>query len=149
MRRLAPALLGILLLPTACVAAAPPPPTEPAPMENQMPEEPVAGSFDRNPPPAVPSVARGGKRYAQRLGSHDGATGQSGGLIDVIDEKTGAVEAVIKVYDNPRDPAVEGDAQDIFFQAMAFDASGRLIVTDEVGRRFAVDVATRVVMALP
>lgn len=113
-----------------------------------MPEEPVVGSFDRNPPTAVPPVVRGGKRYAQRLGSHDAAAGQSGGLIDVIDDKTGVVEATIKVYDNKRDPDVEGDVQDIFFQAMAFDDSGLLIVTDEVGRRFAVDVGTLMVVPL-
>ena len=113
-----------------------------------MPDEPVAGSFDRSPPPAVPPVARGGKRYVQRLGSHNTSAGQSGGLLDVIDEKTGAVEATIKVYDNRRDPAVEGDVQDIFFEAMTFDAAGRLIVTDEVGRRFAVDTGTLTVAPL-
>lgn len=101
---------------------------------------PVNGSFDRNPPPVVPPVLRSGKRYAQRLGGHDNRAGQSGGLLDVIDDVTGTVEATIKVYDNQRSGAIEGDVQDIFFAAMAFDDAGRLIVTDEVGRRFAVDV---------
>jgi hypothetical protein len=106
-------------------------------------DTPVTGSFDRNPPPAVPAIVRDGKRYAQRLGSHDADAGQAGGLLDIIDDATGAVEATIKVYDNKRDPKIEGDVQDIFFAAMAFDDAGRLIVTDEVGRRFAVDVKAR------
>lgn len=111
-------------------------------------DAPVNGSFDRNAPPTVPAVERGGKRYAQRNASHQCEKGQAGGLLDVIDVASGAVEATIKVYDNKRDPKIEGDVQDIFFASMAFDDAGRLIITDEVGRRFAVDVATRVVTLL-
>ncbi|MBC7505358.1 MAG: hypothetical protein H7267_06505 [Sandarakinorhabdus sp.] len=115
-----------------------------------MPDDvPVTGSFDRNPPRPVPPVVRDGKRYAQRLGGTDASAGQVGGLLDVIDEDTGATEATIKVYDNKRDPAIEGDAQDIFFASMGFDAAGRLIVTDETARRFAVDVKARTVVGLP
>lgn len=111
-----------------------------------MPDDvPVNGAFDRNPPPVVPPVERDGRRYAQRLGSHDAKAGQAGGLLDVIDMASGAVEATIKVYDNKRDPNIEGDAQDIFFASMAFDGAGRLMITDEVGRRFAVDVKARTV----
>ena len=109
---------------------------------------PVTGSFDRNPPRRVVPVERGGKRNVQRLGSHDGGAGQAGGLLDVIDMASGAVEATIKVYDNKRDPAIEGDVQDIFFAGMTFDAAGRLIVTDEVGRRFAVNVTALTVVPL-
>ena len=106
-------------------------------------DAPVTGSFDRNPPPVVPAIVRDGKRYAQRLGSHSAGAGQAGGLLDIIDDKSGTIEATIKVYDNKRDPGIEGDVQDIFFASMAFDGDGRLIVTDEVGRRFAVDVKAR------
>lgn len=112
-------------------------------------DAPVTGSFDRNPPPDVPAVVRGGKRYAQRLGGLDDAAGQAGGLLDVIDEKTGTTLATIKVYDNRRDPAIEGDVQDIFFASMAFDTTGRLVITDEVGRRFAVDTGTLAATPLP
>lgn len=122
--------------------------SEPAPVDR-----PITGSFteqfDRNPPPSVPALVRGGKRYAQRLGSIDAITGQAGGLLDIIDAGTGAVEATITVYDNKRDPGIEGDVQDIFFAAMAFDAAGRLIITDERQRRFAVDVAARTSLPLP
>jgi hypothetical protein len=53
------------------------------------------------------------------------------------------------VYDNQRRPDLEGDVQDIFFTSMAFDNAGKLIVTDEVGRRFAVDVDKRESTQLP
>ena len=41
-----------------------------------------------------------------------------------------------------RDPAIEGDVRDIFFASMAVDATRHVIVTTEVGQRFAVDVGT-------
>jgi len=97
-------------------------------------------SFDRSPPPEVTPVVLNGKRYAQHIGTHDDSIGQSGGLLDVFDDATGKLIATIKVYDNLRDPGLEGDVQDIFFESMAFDANGRLVITDEVGRRFVVDV---------
>ncbi len=111
-------------------------------------DAPVNGSFDRNAPPAVVRIERAGKIYAQRIGSADSGKGQVGGLLDIIDAASGAVEATIIVYANRRDPGIEGDVQDIFFASMAFDALGQLVITDEVGRRFAVDVTARTVEAL-
>ncbi len=75
----------------------------------------LPGSFDRSPPPDVPPVVRDGKRYVQHIGTHDESIGQSGGLLDIIDESTGKIIATIKVYDNQRSPDVEGDVQEIFF----------------------------------
>jgi hypothetical protein len=112
-------------------------------------DELLVGSFDRSPPPKVDPVVRDGKRYAQYLGTHDDSIGQSGGLLEISEEATGKRLALIKVYDNQRKPDIEGDVQDIFFASMAFDSSGKLIITDEVGRRFAVDVDKRESQALP
>lgn len=106
-------------------------------------DELMVDSFDRPPPPKVDPVVRDGKRYAQHIGTHDDQIGQSGGLLEIVDEATGKQLGLIKVYDNQREPDLEGDVQDIFFTSMAFDSSGKLIITDEVGRRFAVDVVTR------
>lgn len=105
----------------------------------------LSGSFDRPPPPKVPPVRRNGLRYEQHMGTHDNAVGQSGGLLDIIDDATGKLIVTIKVYDNQRRPDIEGDVQDIFFTSMAFDSSGKLIITNEAGHRFAVDPATRAV----
>ena len=104
---------------------------------------------DRPPPPDVPALVRDGVRYSQRVGSHDDAMGQSGGLLDLTDAATGKLLGTIKVYDNRRRADVEGDVQDIFFKSMAFDGTGHLIVTDETGRRFSIDVATRTVTPKP
>jgi hypothetical protein len=112
-------------------------------------DELLMGSFDRSPPPKVGPLVRNGKRYAQHIGTHDDQIGQSGGLLDIIDESTGKQLGMIKVYDNQRRPDLEGDVQDIFFTSMAFDNAGKLIVTDEVGRRFAVDVDKRESTQLP
>jgi len=109
----------------------------------------LTGSFDRSPPPKVEPVVRDGKRYAQHIGTHDDRMGQSGGLLEIVDVATGRQMAMIKVYDNQRQSDLEGDVQDIFFATMAFDSSGKLIITDEVGRRFAVDVNKRESQPLP
>ena len=97
-------------------------------------------SFDRSPPSEVAPVLLNGKRYQQHIGTHDDKIGQSGGLLDIFEDATGKLITTIKVYDNVRNPEFEGDVQDIFFESMIFDAHGLLIITDEVGRRFAVDV---------
>jgi hypothetical protein len=114
---------------------------QPTTKETKMSDsELLTGSFDRSPPPKVEPIVRDGKRYAQHIGTHDDRIGQSGGLLEIVDISTGKHLAMIKVYDNQRQPDLEGDVQDIFFASMAFDSSGKLIITDEVGRRFGVDV---------
>jgi hypothetical protein len=124
--------------------------TRPTTKETPMSDSDLLmGSFDRSPPPEVPPVVRDGLRYVQHIGTHDDSIGQSGGLLDIMDDATGKLLATLKVYDNTRSPDVEGDVQDIFFESMAFDAAGKLIITDEVGRRFAVDVVKREAVPLP
>jgi hypothetical protein len=140
-----PATGIVLLAVTLAACAAPKPSRDTKPTttkETKMSDDELfLGSFDRSPPPKVDPVVRDGKRYAQHIGTHDDSIGQSGGLLEVTDVATGKQLALIKVYDNRRQDDLEGDVQDIFFASMAFDSSGKLIITDEVGRRFAVDVA--------
>ena len=111
--------------------------------------DPAPPSFDRGPAPEVAPVERDGLRYVQHAATFDPALGQMGGLLDIVDIASGKTVATIKVYDNQREPGLEGDVQDIFFASMAFDDAGHLIVTDEVGRRFAVDVKARSAAPLP
>jgi hypothetical protein len=106
-------------------------------------------TLDRPPPPKVPPVRRNGLRYEQHIGTHDDAVGQSGGLLDIVDDVTGKLIATIKVYDNQRRPQIEGDVQDIFFTSMEFDSSGKLVIANEIGHRFAVDTTTRTVTPVP
>jgi hypothetical protein len=109
----------------------------------------LMGSFDRPPPPEVPPVVRDGRRYVQHIGTYDEDIGQSGGLLDILDDATGKLIATVKVYDNTRRSDLEGDVQDIFFEAMEFDEAGKLIITDEVGRRYSVDTVTHKAEPLP
>lgn len=113
-----------------------------------MSNDPFQISGDRNPPPPVPPVDKNGVRYEQHLKASEAEFGQVGGILLARDQKTGQLLWSLKVYDNRRRPDLEGDAQDVFFQSMAFDPQGRLVIEDENGRRFAVDVATRSVQAL-
>jgi len=113
-----------------------------------MSQAPKLPSFDRNAPDPVPPVTRNGIRYEQNLGASVAEFGQVGGILTAHDAKTGAVVWSLKVYDNKRRPGLEGDAQDVFFRAMAFDSNGRLVIENTSGGRFAVDVDTRKVTPL-
>lgn len=109
-------------------------------MSDQFPPPP---SFDRNPPPRVAAVSRKGVRYEQNLGASEAEFGQVGGVLSARDAKKGALLWSLKVYDNKRKAGLEGDVQDVFFRSMAFDASGLLLIENELGQRFSVDVEAR------
>ena len=115
-------------------------------MSSQVPPFP---SFDRKAPPSVPPVIRDGVRYQQNLRASEAEFGQVGGILTAYDAKTGAALWSVKVYENQRKPGLEGDVQDVFFRSMAFDEAGRLIVENERGARFAVDIIFRSVAPLP
>jgi hypothetical protein len=111
--------------------------------------EPLPGFHaDRNPPAPVSPVERNGVRYSQNLRATVAEFGQVGGILTARDAKSGTVLWSLKVYPNQRRPDVEGDAQDVFFRSMAFDPQGHLVIENEQGQRFAVDVATRSVTPL-
>jgi len=114
-------------------------------MSNQPPPPPSA---DRNAPRRVPPVVNGGVRYEQNLGASEAEFGQVGGVLTARDAKTGKLLWSLKVYENKRRPGLEGDVQDVFFRSMAFDSDGRLIIENERGHRFSVDVSTRNVTPL-
>jgi outer membrane protein assembly factor BamB len=106
-------------------------------------------SADRGPPPTVPAVQRDGVRYEQNLRASEAEFGQVGGVLSARDSSSGKVLWSLKVYPNTRQPGLEGDVQDVFFSSMAFDAHGRLVIENENGARFAVDIVQRTVTALP
>jgi hypothetical protein len=116
-----------------------------AAMSDQAPKPP---SLDRNAPKRVPPLVRQGVRYEQNLSALEAEFGQVGGILTAHDAKTGAILWSVKVYDNKRKPGLEGDVQDVFFRSMAFDSKGRLVIENERGQRFAVDVGTRKVTSL-
>lgn len=105
-------------------------------------------SADRNAPEPVPPVTRNGIRFEQNLDATEAEFGQVGGVLIARDAKTGAVLWSLKVYENKRRPGLEGDAQDVFFRSMDFDSQGRLVIENERGQRFAVDVESHKVTPL-
>ena len=113
------------------------------------PADPPPPSFDRNGPTPVAAVERQGVRFAQTLRASEAEFGQVGGILTATDTCKGSLLWSLKVYDNVRRPGLEGDVQDVFFTQMAFDAQNRLVIENERGQRFAVDVKDRQVSALP
>jgi hypothetical protein len=107
-----------------------------------MTDASLALHADRNPPPPLPPLVHEGIRYERRIGS-EGIDPQVGGLLTAYDAATGRALWTLAVYDNRRDPMLEGDAQDIFFAEMHFEPDGTLLVVDERGDRFRVDVQAR------
>lgn len=100
----------------------------------------------RPPPPRVPPVFVAGVRHAQVAG--DLATdGQVGGILAAYDG-SGRELWRLKVYENVRRPDLEGDVQDVWFRSMRADGN-KLMIENERGERFEVDLATRRVLNRP
>jgi hypothetical protein len=97
---------------------------------------------DRSSPPDVAAIIHNGIRYEQNL-TYDETLEQLGGLLLVIDNETGKLITVIKVYENKRLPDIEGDVQDVFFTSMTLDSGGNLMIINERGNRYLVDTRTR------
>jgi len=116
-------------------------------MPAPAPGRAASTTASRPPPPEVAPVTIRGVRYAQRAGTV-AEHGQVGGLL-VATDAHGALLWTLKVYDNVRRDGLEGDVQDVFFESMSLGGDGRLRIVNESGLVFLVDVATRVVTALP
>jgi hypothetical protein len=92
-------------------------------------------------PPDIPSITLGGLRYESLQWGRERGLGQNGGLIDVVDAATGKSVRVITVYRIEYQAQLESDVQDVFFESMTASADGKqLLVTDEKGRRFLVEL---------
>ena len=102
---------------------------------------------DRTGPPDVKPVQIGSLRFEA---VHWGHLDQNGGVIAAIDVESGKEQWVLKVYQIDYDPMEEKDVQDIFIKTLEAAPDARhLLVKDERGRRFEVDITERRVRALP
>lgn len=101
----------------------------------------------RGPPPIVRPITIDGIIYRQVAGNAQ-IDGQAGGMLGAFDAQ-GTLLWTVKIYDNVRRPDIEGDVQDVFFQAMTLDADGTIRITSEAGKRFRFDPKTRSVTQLP
>ena len=101
------------------------------------PDQPSAS---RAAPPRVPPVFIDGVRYAQVFGNVDD-DGQVGGILAAYDGGNRELWR-LRVYENARNPDLEGDVQDVFFRSMRAE-HGKLFIENENGLRFEVDPKSR------
>jgi hypothetical protein len=64
--------------------------------------------------------------------------------VEARNRKTGKLLWQVEVYQIKYDPNLEGDVQDIYISSLAIERD-KLIVKDEVGTKFSVDLKTRAV----
>jgi len=98
--------------------------------------------------PSTPEITFEGKRYMQiengeRLGL------QRTGLMAIFDAASNKRLAVVKIYDEQRQPGVEADIQDVFFTRFELVAGKReLLIENERRKRFAFEIDTQKVRPL-
>jgi hypothetical protein len=107
----------------------------------------ISSSKDRVQSPDVPPVDRAGIRYEQASDGRDVGADSADGVLVATDVKTGKLLWFLTVYHTTIDPNLETDVQWRFFRSMAFDANGRLRITNEADQTYLVDVATRTITA--
>lgn len=105
--------------------------------------------LSRIPAPQVAPIEIDGVRYQQIRNGLLAGFDQMGGWLEAVDAVSGERLWVLKVYENRRDPTLEGDAQDVFFRSMSRQSDGTLLVENERRGRFVVDPKARTVSPAP
>ncbi|MFP7672039.1 hypothetical protein ACG74X_01655 [Marivita sp. S0852] len=95
---------------------------------------------ERLEPPEPEPVVLGDIRYEALMWGKARDLGQNGGYIEAFKVSTGESLWVLKIYDIVYDDDMEQDKQDIFIEEMRAVDSGHLLILDEHGRRYKVDV---------
>lgn len=129
------ALAAVLLALAGGAAAAQPP----------APAAIAAPAAKRVAPPAVKPLRIGDLQIRAVPWAHEHGLGHNGGVIEAVDALSGARRWLLQVYTSPRDPALESDVQDIFITRLRRAGRGHILVEDERGRRWRVDLASRAV----
>jgi hypothetical protein len=106
-------------------------------------------SAKRVAPPDVPPVQLRKVRIEAVHWGRARGFNQNGGYIAAIDPASGQELWTLKVYDVHYDPKMEEDVQDVFIRKMTRMSPSRLLIVDEKGRRYRVDVKRRAVTPRP
>jgi hypothetical protein len=109
---------------------------------NQAQAQPRA---KRVAPPDVPPVVFRRVRIEVIHWGRERNFKQNGGYIAAFDPASGRELWTLKVYDVVYDPKMEEDVQDVFIRKMTKISPSRLLIVDEKGRRYRVDVKARTV----
>jgi hypothetical protein len=111
------------------------------------PLPPVA--VKRRAPPKVAALTLDGVRYEQAVLPRSEAAGQRTGYLAAYRGASDERLWRVRVYELKVDPRLEADVQDVYFARMEASPDGReILVTNENGGRFAVDVRTHGVRRL-
>ena len=109
---------------------------------NQAQAQPRA---KRVAPPDVPAVVFRRVRIEAIHWGRERNFKQNGGYIAAFDPASGRELWTLKVYDVVYDPKMEEDVQDVFIRKMTKISPSGLLIVDEKGRRYRVDVKARTV----
>jgi len=105
---------------------------------------------ERSEPPRPDPVIADGVRYEAPPFMRAQGFVHNGGYVQAIDTATGERRWVVDVLGPPARDGKEDDKTDVFIATIALSAGGNaLLVTDERGRRFSLDLASRVVTRDP
>ncbi len=97
-------------------------------------------------PETVAPVVMGTVLFEAPVDGKAKGLGQNGGIVVAHDAATGAELWSVRLYTTVYAANLEGDKQDIFIVEMKASPEGRaLLVTDERGRRWRVDLASHAV----
>lgn len=156
-RRVAVALLAAAASLGACAGGATGAPrtdtasSAPDPQRNltmTSPDLPPRAS--RRAPRRVEPVVHAGVRYEQVIGKVLPEQDDTGRWLAAYDVATDKLLWGVKVYDTPHIAELERDVQAVFFASLQLDDGGRaLLVSNERGRRFSIDLATHAVREIP
>jgi hypothetical protein len=100
-------------------------------------------------PPIVTPVTFDGVRYEALHWCRERGLGQNGGYVAAFDAVSNRELWTARVYAIDYVPKLETDVQDLFIRTLESGAKGQLLITDERGRRFTLDIAKREAAPLP
>ncbi len=134
---------------TASRLSSPEVPPEIAPASPAAKPKPTL-SAKRVGPPSVDALVVGNVRYEAVHWGRARGLPQNGGYIAALDVNTEQELWIAQVYVVTYQPRLETDVQDIFITAMALSPDGRaLLISNEAGRHFVLNLADRIVTESP
>jgi hypothetical protein len=100
-------------------------------------------------PPTVTPVTLDGVRYEALHWGRERGLGHNGGYVAAFDAISNQELWTARIYAIDYVTKLETDVQDIFIRALESGAKGQLLITDERGLRFTLDIAKREAAPLP
>lgn len=104
----------------------------------------------RAPPPVVPPVVHAGVRYEQLDDQRLAGIDPDANYLVARDVVSNAVLWTLQIYRTEVVPGLETDVQAVYFKSLQLSEDAtELLIADEIGRHFVVDLAARSVRQVP